>query len=344
MSERRKILIVTNVLQAATVLVFSFIFSRNLFLVYGVAAVYSFLNQFYVPAEAASLPHLVTKEKYPFANGMFFLTQQASLIFGYSFAGIMFASIGFQMSIVLCSIFMFIAFLSVLFLPRIGVRDKIPHNFETAIFKFFRRILEGYNFIKESKVIWAPFMLLLVLQAILAVLMVNIPALGIEIFGVKESDIGLRLVSPAGLGAAIGALIVPKILKKGIRKKRVVDGALSILIVAIFVVAFLVSELTPPYNVIVSTLSLVVMGLTFISLVIPAQTLIQEKVPGGYMGRVFGNFWFLATIITIVPVIFSGAISELFGIRLLMLILAGVILSILIFSKKKGEEFIMNEK
>lgn len=47
----------------------------SLFLIYGVALAYSFLNQFYVPAELATLPSVVKKKVLPHANGLFFLTQ-----------------------------------------------------------------------------------------------------------------------------------------------------------------------------------------------------------------------------------------------------------------------------
>ncbi|OGM20242.1 hypothetical protein A2771_01845 [Candidatus Woesebacteria bacterium RIFCSPHIGHO2_01_FULL_38_26b] len=57
---------------------------------------------------------------------------------------------------------------------------------------------------------------------------------------------------------------------------------------------------------------------------IPAQTFLQEKTPGGYRGRVFGNFWFLTTIANIIPVIMSGLVSELFGARFLVFLIFAI--------------------
>ena len=65
MSDRKRILIVTNLLQCITIILFSLSYGRNFFLVYGFIIIYSFLNQFYVPSESASIPSIVKKQIYP---------------------------------------------------------------------------------------------------------------------------------------------------------------------------------------------------------------------------------------------------------------------------------------
>ena len=89
MIERRKMLMATNLLQSFTILIYAISHENRLFLLYGVAVAYSFLNQFYVPAEAAAVPTLVRKPNLPLANGLFFLTQEGALILGFAVAGIM---------------------------------------------------------------------------------------------------------------------------------------------------------------------------------------------------------------------------------------------------------------
>ena len=77
-------------------------------------------DQFYVPAEMASLPSLVAESKLAKANSMFFLTQQLSLIIGFGFAGIIQNYVGFEGSLAICAGALFIAFISVLFLPKLN--------------------------------------------------------------------------------------------------------------------------------------------------------------------------------------------------------------------------------
>lgn len=344
MVERRKILIITNLLQAMTILVYALFFRGNLFMIFGIAIIYSFLNQFYVPAEAASLPTVVKKENYPTANGLFFLTQQTAIITGFAFAGLINKLLGFELSLILCSVFLFSAFISVLFLPKLAVHDTLPKKFDEALFKFFSRIYEGYMYIKSNKIVWAPFVILMSLQAILSVVVVNVPLLTVEIFKQSADLAGIVVVVPAGIGAALAAMTIPKMIKRGKKKKSMIDNAFAALTMALFIVTFIISELPDILTIIIGGLSVVVMGFSFVTILIPSQTILQENTPTEYRGRVFGNFWFLVTIITIFPVLFSGAISEIFGIRLMMFILTGITLSALVYSKRKGGKLFANGK
>src|SRR4030042_2096834 len=81
--DKRKMLIITNLLQCLTIFFFAFISEQSLFLLYGIVIVYSFLNQFYIPAEQSSLPAIVEKKSLALANSLFFITQQISLIVGF---------------------------------------------------------------------------------------------------------------------------------------------------------------------------------------------------------------------------------------------------------------------
>jgi hypothetical protein len=70
---------------------------------------------------------------------------------------------------------------------------------------------------------------------------------------------------------------------------------------------------------------------------------LQEKIPGGLMGRVFGNYFFLAMIVTIFPVIFSGAITELFGIKLMIFMTGIIAITFSLVSKRYGQNFLEKE-
>ena len=102
---RRKMLMVTNLLQGLTIFSYIFINQGSIFLLYAVVLIYSILNQFYGPAEAAYLPSTVTKENLPQANSIFFITIQASLIIGFGFAGIIQRLMGFNGTLILCTFF-----------------------------------------------------------------------------------------------------------------------------------------------------------------------------------------------------------------------------------------------
>src|SRR5258708_3864509 len=94
MFDRRKTLIITNLFQSLVVLLYGLIHKNSLFLLYGLIIIYSLLNQFYVPAEQATLPLLVKKKLLARANTIFFLSVNAAIIFGFGFAGIFLKYLG----------------------------------------------------------------------------------------------------------------------------------------------------------------------------------------------------------------------------------------------------------
>ena len=209
---RRKILMLTNFTQALVIFIFMFFHLESIFLLYAVVVIYSLLNQFYVPAETATLPSVVSKKKLPQANSIFFLTQQIALIIGFGLAGIIEKFLGFNGSLILCSSFLFLAFISVYFLPNIAPVKKIPLNMEDLMRTFFDLIIEGYRFIKNKKTILFPLSLLFIIQVGLTMIITTLPKIAEEIFKVSVSYVGLLVVVPAGIGATIGSIFITKLI------------------------------------------------------------------------------------------------------------------------------------
>ena len=214
---------------------------------------------------------------------------------------------------------------------------------EKAIIKFFSRINEGYQFIKNHKEVLTPFLMLIGLQVLLSIVTINVPVIASEIVKINLNSAGIYIVVPAGIGAILGAITTNKFLKKGWRKKKAIETFLVIELLAFLIFSLVVGFL--PFKLVRILLSMIVvsaMGFGFVGLLIPVQTFMQEMTPGGLRGRVFGNFSFVVTIATIFPVIFSGAITELFGIKLLMFFIVLLIAATLFISRKFGQKFLEN--
>jgi len=342
LTSRRRMLIVTNFLQALTIFLYAFLHQTTLFLLYGVAFTYSLLDQFYVPAESASLPSLVRKDQLPHANALFLLTQQSSLVIGFGTAGFLNQLLGFDNTLFLGALFLFLAFVSVTFLPELKAREVLPSGFEQASEKFFEKLFGGYHFLKEHKNVLLPFLMLVGVQISSTIVVVNVPILARDIFKININAGGILIVVPAAIGAIIGAFLVSRLLKKGWRKKRAIETFLGSIVASILLLIFVVPEVPTNIRLILGPVLILFAALSFVGVVIPSQTYLQETTPGGLRGRVFGNFWFIVTVATIVPVIFSGTITEIFGVKLVMFILAGVAATALFISTKFGESFINN--
>jgi MFS family permease len=337
---RRKTLMVTNFLQAATVFVYIFINQQSIFILYAIAFVYSALNQFYAPAELATLPETVGKKMLARANSMFFTTSQASLILGFGFAGILQRLISFNGTLILSTSLLFIAFISVSFLAEVKPKKQLPMEFEKVLKTFFDTIIEGYKFIRSNKAVLFPLLILLGIQAILAIMIVNLPVIASQILDISVNYSGVSVVVPAGIGALLGAVYIPNLIKKGWRKKTLIEAGLALTTFAFLAIAFGIPLLPLALRVTFTSLLIIMTGIAFVAVDIPALTFLQESTPTWFRGRVFGNLWFLSSIITILPVLFSGAVSEIFGVRMLLSLMAIGIFFVFLYSKKWGQELI----
>jgi len=338
MFDRKKMLQISNFLQALVIFFYALFQGLNLFLLYGAIFAYSFLNQFYVPSEVASLPSLVKRNYLSFATSLFFITQQISLIVGIGIAGPLSHLLGFKNALFLCSFFVFIAYLSVSFLPNMKTKE-IKLNFENALAKYFQQIIQGYKYIKENKLVIYPFLLLLGMQVSLSIIIVNIPLIAEDIYLLSVEKASYYIILPSGVGAVIGAFSVPRLLRRGVRKRKMIEKFLLIITLAFFLITFLLSELSMSYRVIVGAILVFFFGLSLTAIIITVNTFLQETTPKDLRGRVFGNYGFVLTLATILPIILSATLTEIFGIKLLILIYFTTLIFI-----KRGNFSLMNSK
>ena len=340
LTDKRKMLFITNFLQALTIFLYAISPKANIFILYEVVFIYSLLNQFYVPAEAASLPSLLPKEKLTQGNSLFFLTLQASLIVGFAVAGLINHFLGFNNTLFICSFFLFVAFISTFFLPKLTSETKVPNEFEEAVTKFFSHVLGGYKFIKSERKVLTPVLLLIGFQVALQVLIVEVPIIAHDLLIIPLNSAGLFLLVPAGIGSVLGTLALPKLIARGWRKKKVIENSLIRIGTIILIFTFLIPLLPYWPKVVLSFLSLLLLGITFFGVIVPSQTFLQEKTPKDLRGRVFGNFWFMVTIASVFPVLFSGSIVEILGVKFFLFIISSIAISIYFFSRKFGDRFL----
>jgi len=340
LTDKRKMLFITNFLQALTIFLYAISPKANIFILYQVVFIYSLLNQFYVPAEAASLPSLLPKKKLTQGNSLFFLTLQASLIVGFAVAGLINHFLGFNNTLFICSFFLFVAFANTFFLPKLVSETKVPNEFEKAVIKFFSHVLGGYKFIKSERKVLTPILLLIGFQVALQVLIVEVPIIAQNLLSIPLNSAGLFLLVPAGIGAILGALALPKLIARGWRKKKVIENSLISIGIIILIFTFLIPLLPYWFKTLLSFISVLLLGLAFFGVIVPSQTFLQEKTPKDLRGRVFGNFWFLVTIASVFPVLFSGSIVEILGIKFFLFIISAIAISIYFVSKRFGDRFI----
>ncbi len=334
--DKRLVLTISNIAQALVILFYAIFSSKYLFLSYVVVLFYSFFNQFYVPAEAAMLPKIVNKKDLPQANGLFFLTQQASIIVGFGLAGVLADLLGYKTTFIFSAGMLFLAFLSVNMLPGNSSKEEVAKKFEMGMMKFIDKTQEGYSFIRSRPGIWMPFILLIGLHVATSIITIMLPAISVEIVQINPKYSGLLIILPGGAGAVLSTLLTSKYLKR-LRKKELIEKALLAMGLSLWVTIFLIPEVPIFIKPIVAAIMFFLIGASYVAMFVPAQTFLQESTPKHLMGRVFGNFWFLATIATIFPVLFSATITEVFGVKVMFFVVGALTIAAYLFSTKKGQ-------
>ncbi len=325
--EKRKIMIWTNFLEAAIVLLYIFA-QQKIWTIYSIIFLYSLVNQLYIPAESSTLPKIVPKKLYPPANSIFIFTVYGSFLAGYTLAGPLVRLVGNEIPFFLGALLLVIAGISVSLLPRglQGCEEKV-HDIQD----FWDRVKEGYSFIHTNKIILFPLVLIVIAQIIIGVLAVLVPMYASEILSVDLRDAALVLVTPTGLGALLGSQLVVTLLRRGVRKKRVITSGLFLASISLFLYGVLIPIL-PLGRTVFAVLSAFMMGLSFVALIIPSQTLIQEFTPQKLLGRVYGVLGFMITIAAILPMLMVATVADLIGVGFVVGLIALATLGIGFYS------------
>jgi len=325
---RRKILLIANLLQSLTV--FSYLFAQEkLYVTYLIAFVYSLLNQFYLPSEAASIPDLTPKKFLPTANSLFFFTAQSSLALGFIASAILIKFFGPQSSILSGSILLLLAAASVYGLPIKKTVSPLKlknfgSNLKDSFSEFIQATLSGYKYLNKYKLISISIGVIIFFQIITTSLTTVVPVITKEILKISLYDAGLIFVLPLATGVISGTILFSRYSKKE-RKNKWIGRGIGLLGLSIVLFAQIIPTL-PSLRIPISIFLIFIIGFSASSAIVPAQTFIQEYATAQFRGRVFGTLTFLITLASLPPLLLVATTVEIIGIRL-FLTLVGILLS-----------------
>jgi MFS family permease len=333
---RRKMMVITNFLQAGTVALYLFVPHQQIFTLYVLVFMYSFLDQLYLPSQQASIPSLVDKKNLSVANGIFLLTQQMSLLVGFGLGGVFLSVFGRQNTTILSTIFLLIASISVFLLPRDWAKNKRVHvDLETYLDDFKK----GYHFLRANRSVLYPLLLIAFVQMLITIISVILPSYAKNVMGVDIYFASIAFLIPGALGAIALTYALPRLLKNR-RKKLIVEAGMLSATISLFALSILGWAGNLKY--ILAVMIAVGIGLSIAAIMVPAQTLLQEKTPIWFRGRVYSSLSFLLIIGTSVPLLISATLVDFFGVSTMIAIVAFIILLGLFFVKRKGDYVLAN--
>jgi len=350
--DRRSIMMTIDLTWAAVVLGY-LVISDRLIWVLLLTFVVSAINQFFIPAEAATVPSFVKEEEIIVANSLFTFTVYVGMIVGYILTGPVISLFGWQAPFVIAFFATTLAAGFVFFLPPCR-SHAAPQNGYTV--RSFTRltvaeIKVGWDFIRTHPVIFVPILLLGGLQAMVGIVSTLLPGFIELVLRVDATNASYIVMMPAGAGMILGALLIggfARNLSRSVLVSRAVilGGIIFLLIAFSPVIANFIAHhvltlgyLPRPAPVAwVLSLSGILFILSFllgfsnVGVAVPASTLLQENSPAELRGRVFGVLNMIIFFAGSVPLLLIGPMADIFGIIPilmavgLMLVVAGLIL------------------
>lgn len=331
---KRKSMIVTNLLQAASISLLFFV--SKAFSFYSVVFLYWFFDQIYMPSQQAAIPQLVDKKLLPAANGLFLLTQQASLLVGFGLGGLLITTLGNNITIAFATLNLIIAAIAVFLLPhdapRTDIRDK-------NLLKFWKDLSVGYKFVKDHRAVMLPLLLIVCAQVFISITTVILPTYTHSVLHMEFSRAAVMLIVPGSMGALVMTYFLPRLLKR-YRKKILIQTGLGIgggVLLLLSVIKWF-----PFGQLLIAILAAIGLGGAIAAITVPAQTLVQEKTPAWIRGRVYSQLSFLMIMATAVPLFIVASLADALGVVTIMATFGILLLGVYLFIKKKGDYVLAN--
>lgn len=334
--DRKWILTFINFAQAVTVAFFLF-FDSYLAMVI-IAFIYSALNQFYLPAEAPSIPNLVPKSEILIANSYFASTGSLSLIVGFASAGPLYIFFGPSGVYIIAVVLLLIAGFATLCLPPLSSKQ---HQF--ILLKVFEKVWQefkqGAMYFVSNKRLHYPFLSLIVAQIINGIMITIAPAFVENLIGVRLERNSLLVVGPLGLGILSGALMLGWESLRISKIKQIFFGFMGMgLIISLLALISLVSEKMLFYTV----LSYFI-GIFNAHIFSPSHSMLQDSAGESNRGRVYGSLYIALQIAATAPAILVGFLADRISMQGvvwtagMLMVLLGVVLytKVLKYSLKK---------
>lgn len=352
--DRKKIIAIINFFLSLSF--FSLIFLKGSFP--ATLALTFFINalgQFYATAEASAIPIVVKKSQLITANAIFSATLYSAFLLGFGLAGPLIAHLGINFLFGLGGTLLGVAFLLSFVFPAIVTKpDEAGRNLITAfrkgdiadikqigLFEIFKTI----RLIKGKLLVLTSIGILAGVQMVIGALAVLLPSFLEKSLQIKATDASYVLVIPLGLGIVTGGLFLGKfgtnLVKRRLVSRAIIFGGLLFFLMGIapvFSPAIRYFKHPKPvpffYQLPLSKVLVAgsfLLGIAMVSILVPTQTVLQENTPEAGRGKVFSVLGAAMSALSLIPILLSGILADIFGTTPIFIALGAVIILVGLF-------------
>ncbi|MCS6800331.1 MAG: MFS transporter [Chloroflexota bacterium] len=344
---KKGVLIATNALRAVAVLGYLFLEQQPV-LFYALNFTFMTISQFFLPAEAAMIPRIVSRNRLISANGLFNITFNLSQVLGFIAIGPpLTKAFGTQGTLIGVSLAYIFCSLILIRLPsdrgeRLGREGRFFHDLG-------REVLAGWRLLRGDLTISLAMVHLTVVTTLTLILATLAPGFISRELNLSPDDTYL-VFGPAGLGILAGTALLTKISRR-FRLLSIVNFGLLLFGVGMLLIAAVSAAeralsggaLRPGSEAL--TITLIIVGLTALAMGIAlafvnvtAQTILQERAPVDMRGRVFAVQLMFGSLASIIPLVFIGQLADQVGILLVLGLVGIAVLGIAWFSVRQTQK------
>ena len=182
---------------------------------------------------------------------------------------------------------------------------------------------------------------LTLMASIVPLLAVLGPVFAVAVIRANAEDV-VYLFAPAGVGMVLATLVLGRLVERVGKLRLMVSGVVAMgvtlaLLAAAktgggFLLYNLIGRVLNTRQVVFELVPIVMLlsfglGLDFICVSIPAQTLLQQRCPPEFRGRIFGVQFTLSGAGSLVPLLGAGGLSDLFGVNKTIFLLGAIAVS-----------------
>lgn len=324
-ANKRTIMASVNVLRAVCIAGYLLIrpdwpVLTTLLYIYALSITFSTVGQLFGPAEGATIPLLVPRERLLSANALFSLTYTSSQLLGFVVLGPLLTALTGLQPIYLGVVGAYVICTAlILSLPPTPPNGR---SIDADVARVVGRDLrEVWRFIHAAP---------LLRKGIGYLTIANTAFLTIAALAPEFVHATLRLpvgrlaivVTPAGLGMLAGVIVVGRLNRTGSREQlldRALIAASLFLLGFVTIPSLLVAVGGTPGGVsrpaVLAAMALAGgLGLANAFVVVPSQTLLQEQSTATNRARVLSTFFTVSNAAALLPILFAGILGDLFGV------------------------------
>jgi MFS family permease len=314
------VMLASNGIRVLTVTTYIFVLDRLggwslLLVIYVVTFMSSAIGQFFAPAEATTIPLLVGEERLLTANALFNLTLIATQVVGLVIAA--------PLAVKILGIKGSFAAVALMYLVASGLVSQIPRDKAKLVVESgasmlktaWEELREGWRYVASKRSILVALSQLTMTTTLLMMMAMLAPGYSTRVLGMLPED-AIYVFAPAGVGMLANTFLVGRF---GYRFRREVMSSVGFSAMVVSLLGFALAGFDLPlWSVVPRIPAIMLLSLTLgaeISMVvIPSETLLQEKSPPELRGRVIAVYFMMANVVAIPPMLLAGTLADQIGI------------------------------